>query len=144
LIKGNNLLTRKKFGDIVEANDRYKKFFLKTIEDDDSPFDDGCYVGMIRPYVAPSPQGGDYKVYICTSHVLEKRTYDLDYALCGVKDIIPTWNELNKNYQKNGHPYQVKDNNGCGWSETCKKCYYFNNNKLLHTVAQQMPDKNFP
>lgn len=144
LIKGNNLLTRKKFGDIVEANDQYKKFFLKTIEDDDGAFDNGCYVGMIRPYVAPSPKGGDYKVYICTSHVLNTRTYDVEYALCDIKDIIKTWGEMNINYQQTGHPYQVKGNGGCGWSDICSKCYYYNNNKLLHTVAQPMPDKNFP
>lgn len=144
LIKGNNLLTRKKFGDIVDANDRYKKFFLKSIEDDDTPFDDGCYVGMIRPYVAPSPQGGDYKVYACTSHVLNTRTYDVDYALCGIDEIIPAWNRMNENYRLNGYPYEVRKNGGCGWSSSCSKCYYHNNNKLLHTVAQPMPDKNFP
>src|SRR5260221_6743625 len=44
LIKGNNALVRKRFSDIVEANDQYKKFFLKTIEDNDVPYATACYV----------------------------------------------------------------------------------------------------
>jgi len=144
LIKGNNSLVRKKFGDIVDANDRYKKFFLKTIEDNDGAYDKGCYVGMIRPYVAASPDGNGHNVYICTSHVLNKRTYDTDYSLCKTGDIISKWSEMNESYKVNGYPYEVKNNKGCGWSESCKFCYYANNNKLLHTVAREMKDKNFP
>lgn len=144
LIKGNNSLVRKKFGDIVDTNDKYKKFFLKTIEDNDSPYDSGCYVGMIRPYIAASPDGAGHKVYTCTSHVLQKRTYDVDYALCDTKDIISTWEKMNENYASLGYPYEVKGNKGCGWKESCTYCYYANNNKLLHTVSREMKDKNFP
>lgn len=145
LIKGNNLLVRKSFSDIVEQNDQYKKFFLKTIDDQDDAYDDGCYVGLIRPYVAADPDGGeDHHVYICTSHVLNKRTYDKDYALCKVADIIETWNRLNENFEKTGRPYEVKDSKKCGWNKTCNHCFYKNNNKLLHTVACSLPDKNFP
>lgn len=145
LIKGNNSLVRKKFGDVVDANDKYKKFFLKVIEDDDSPYKSGCYVGMIRPYIAAAPDGSPrYMVYTCTSHVLQARTYDLDYALCDTKSIIETWDLLNEHYKKFGYPYEVRSNGGCAWNKTCSHCYYANNNKLLHTVAREMKDKNFP
>ena len=144
LIKGNNALVRKKFQDVVDKNDTYKKFFIKTIDENDVPFESGCYVGLIRPYVAPSPDGDSYHVYICTSHVLSKRTYDLDYSLCKVENIIETWEKLNKNYKLSGVPYEVKNNKGKCWSSTCDHCFYKFNNKLLHTVANEMPDKNFP
>jgi hypothetical protein len=145
LIKGNNSLVRKKFGDVVDANDKYKKFFLKVIEDDDSPYKNGCYVGMIRPYIAASPDGtSNYRVYICTSHVLQVRTYDTDYALCDTKDILSTWDRLNEQYKQKGYPYEVRCNGGRNWDKTCSHCYYSNNNKLLHTVAREMKDKNFP
>lgn len=146
LVKGNNSLIRKTFGSVVENNDRYKKFFIKTIDDNDDAYDDGCYVGMIRPYVAPAPSKDDsrYMVYTCTSHVLNTRTYDLDYALCESIDVIKAWNQMNKRYAMTGRPYDVKNSSLCGWKDTCKFCYYNNNNKLLHTVATEMPDKNFP
>ena len=144
LIKGNNSLIRKKFGDVVDSNDKYKKFFIKTIEDNDVPYDNGCYVGMIRPYVAASPDGQGHKVYACTSHVLNKRTYDLDWSLCDTKDIISAWGKMNENYATKGYPYEVKNNVGCGWKDSCQHCFYSNNNKLLHTVSREMKDKNFP
>lgn len=144
LIKGNNQKIKEQYKDVLSAIDKHDKIFIKDIGMDDSPFNDGCYVGMIRPYVAPSPKGDDYRVYICTSHVLNKRCYDLDYSLCSVDDIIDTWKTLNRNFSEKGYPYEVKGNNGCGWSDTCKYCYYKFNNKLLHTVANDMPDKNFP
>ena len=79
LIKGNNAVIREKFKSIIDEIDIYKKIFIKDIGFDDSPFDEGCYVGLIRPYVAPNPHGqGKYQVYICTSHVLNKKNYDLD------------------------------------------------------------------
>ena len=144
LIKGNNSLVRKKLSDVIDANDKYKKFFLKTIEDTDSPYNDGCYVGMIRPYVAPSPDGIGYNVYACTSHVLNSRTYDVNYALCKIEDIIPAWAKMNENFREKGYPYEIKGNCGTGWCSTCTYCYYRNNNRILHTVAQKMPDGEFP
>ncbi len=146
LIKGNNEAIRNQYGDIIDAVDKHDKFFIKDIGTNDSPFDDGCYVGMVRPYIAPSPDptSQDYMVYTCTSHVLQKRTYDLDYALCRVEDIIPSWQRMNEQFANTGHPYEVKDNGGQHWCGTCQFCYYKNNNQLLHTVAQEMPDKNFP
>ena len=143
LIRGNNSLVRKTFDQILESNDQYKKFFLKTIDDDDGPFDDGCYVGLVRPYVAASPEGDEYLVYTCSSHVLNKRTYDRSYSLCNIADIKDAWAKMNQRYASGQAPYEVNGNGGCGWDETCKHCYYKFNNKLLHTVANVMPDKNF-
>lgn len=144
LVKGNNALVRKRFQDVVDKNDEYKKFFIKTIDENDVPFDDGCYVGLIRPYVAPRPAGDGYAVYICTSHVLNKRTYDEDYALCSVDDIVPTWEAMNERFKLTGVPYEVRGNGGKGWCGSCEHCFYKFNNKLLFTVANTMPDKNFP
>ena len=145
LIKGNNSSIREQFKSVIDEIDVHGKMFIKDIGDDDSPFNDGCYVGMIRPYIAPQPHGqGAYQVYICTSHVLNKQNYDLDYSLCDVDNIIPTWEKLSKNYAEKGFPYEVKNNGGQDWTDSCKYCYYKFNNKILHTVAQEMPDKNFP
>jgi hypothetical protein len=144
LIKGNNAVIKDQYKDVVEAVDQHGKFFIKDIGLNDSPFNDGCYVGMIRPYIAPSPIGGDYMVYTCTSHVLNSRTYDLDYALCKVEDIVPAWKEMNEKFAQDGYPYEVKGNGGQNWCDTCRFCFYKNNNQLLHTVSQEMPDKNFP
>jgi len=143
LIKGNNVEVREKFKGVIDEIDKQSKFFFKEIGHEDSPFDHGCYVGMIRPYVAPNPQGGDYRVYPCTSYVLNKRTYDLDYSLCSIDDIIPMWEAMNLRFKNTGNPYEIKGNNGTDWCKTCKYCYYKNNNKLLHSVAAEMPDKNF-
>ena len=64
LIKGNNRVVRDQCREVIEALDRNGKMFIKDIGSDDSPFDDGCYVGAIRPYLAPSPDGdGSYHVY---------------------------------------------------------------------------------
>lgn len=143
LIKGNNAEVKEKFKDVIEEIDKFSQFFFKEIGHEDSPFNDGCYVGMIRPYIAPSPLGGDYRVYPCTSYVLNKRTYDLGYSLCSVDDIIPAWDAMNKRFAETGHPYEIKGNGGKDWCKTCKYCYYKNNNKLLHTVVTELPDKNF-
>lgn len=142
LKKGANAKVKRDWKDIIEHIDQYGKIFIKDIDNEDSPFNDGCYVGLIRPYVAPGETG--YKVYICSSHVLNTRTYDEEYALCRVRDIIPTWKALNKHYAENNYPYEVKGNLGCNWATTCKFCFYKPNNKLLHTVANEMPDKDFP
>lgn len=144
LIKGNNQSIKEKYQNIIEELDKYEKFFIKDIGNNDGPFNDGCYIGAIRPYIAPSPHGKDYQIYICTSHVLNKRLYDLDYSLGSINDIKSIWEKMNQNYRENGFPYEIKNNNGKNWCNVCKFCYYKFNNKLLHTVAQEMPDKNFP
>ena len=144
LIKGNNAKIRDQYSDVIHAVDLNDKFFIKDIGEDDGPYAHGCYIGAIRPYIAPHPEGGDYQVYICTSHVLNHRTYDMNYSLGSIENIIEIWDNMNISYSKNGYPYQVKGNCGTDWIDTCKYCYYKFNNKLLHTVAQDMPDACFP
>jgi len=144
LIKGNNAAVRDRFKDVVKSVDKHNKFFIKDIGYDDDAYRNGCYVGLIRPYIAPHPHGGDYQVYICTSHVLNTRTYDLDWSLGSTKDIIEIWDRANDNFKKYDFPYEVKNNKGDAWNESCKYCYYKFNNKLLHTVSNEMSDKNFP
>ena len=51
---------------------------------------------------------------------------------------------MNKSFKDKGYPYEVNGNKGKDWCSSCKFCYYKFNNKLLHTVAHEMPDKNFP
>lgn len=144
LIKGNNASVRDRWKDVIEQIDKLDKFFIKDIGYDDDPYSSGCYIGGIRPYIAPNPHGGDYQVYICTSHVLNKRNYDLDYSLGSIDKIEEIWKRMSQNLKEGKPPYQVKNNNGKDWEQTCKYCYYKFNNKLLHTVINEMPDKNFP
>lgn len=144
LIKGNNQSIKEKWKSIIDEIDKNNKFFIKDISNDDGPFNDGCYIGAIRPYIAPNPHGGNYQVYICTSHVLNKRVYDLDYSLGDISDVKSIWRKMNESYKENGYPYQIKNNCGGNWESSCKFCYYKFNNKILHTVSQEMPDKNFP
>ncbi len=145
LIKGNNASVRDKWKDVINEIDINEKFFIKDIGNDDDPYNNGCYVGAVRPYIAPNPHnGGDYQVYICTSHVLNKRNYDLDYSLGSVDNIKEIWNSMSENLKNNLPIYEVKNNCGKNWKESCKFCYYKFNNKLLHTVINEMPDKNFP
>lgn len=144
LIKGNNQVIKNQYTDVIKELDTHEKFFIKDIGNDDGPYNDGCYIGLIRPYVAPNPHGGDYQVYLCTSHVLNKRNYDLSYSLGSIDNILSIWESANESYKTKGYPYEVKQNQGSNWCSSCKYCYYKFNNKLLHTVAQEMPDKNFP
>jgi hypothetical protein len=144
LIKGNNAVVRDEFKSIIEKIDKNQKFFIKDIGLDDEPFDDGCYIGAIRPYIAPNPNGGDYQVYICTSYVLNDRTYDLDYSLGSIDNIDEIWYKMNQSYREKGYPYEIKGNKASSWCGSCNHCFYKFNNKLLHTVANEMPDKNFP
>lgn len=143
LIKGENARIKDAYKEIIEEVDVYDKFFIKEIGFDDVPFNDGCYVGAVRPYIAPHPDGGDYQVYTCTSYVLNHRTYDMDYSLGSIHEIPSIWERMNKSYQENGYPYELRGNKGDNWDSQCKYCFYKFNNKLLHTVANEMPDKDF-
>jgi hypothetical protein len=145
LIDGHQITIQEQFGDVIAAVNHNEKFFIKEIWDNDKAFDAGCYVGLIRPYIAPHPDGGDYQVYVCTSHVLEHRTYNLDFSIGSIDDIQNIWKTCNMNYAIYGFPYQIRNNEGTGWRKTCENsgCFYNNNNKLLHTVAQEMTDRNF-
>ena len=144
LIKGHNQAIKEHYRPIIDEIDRYGKFFVKDIGENDGAFPHGCYVGAIRPYIAPSPNGdGKYYVYACTSHVLNTRNYDLKYALCNLDDIAEAWMAMNERYRSHGYPYEISGNCGSNWDQTCKFCYYGPNNKLLHTVAKPMPDELF-
>lgn len=132
------------YAPIVAEVDKWGKFFIKDIGEDDVPHDDFCAMGVIRPYVAPAPHGeGEYRVYACTSHVLQERTYNLDYSLCCVSSIIPTWRLMNDHFKRYGYPYAIRGNQGCGWGETCSHCFYANNNRLLDAVAYPSDDDAF-
>lgn len=145
LVEGAQVDAHANFGDAIKEVDRLDKFFIKDIWDNCSAFDEGCYVGLTRPYIAPHPDGGDYQIYMCTSHVLESRTYDLEFSLGSIAEVINIWDTCNKNYAMYGYPYQVRKNKGEKWESTCGTCLYYNNNRLLHTVAQPMhhDDRNF-
>lgn len=143
LIKGNNVTIKEQWQDVINEVDKHGKFFIKDIGNDDGPYEHGCYVGGIRPYIAANPKGGDYQVYICTSHVLNSRTYDLDYSLGKVEDVLKIWGTMSENLRKGLPPYEVKGNGGKNWCGTCNYCYYKFNNKLLHTVVTKLPDGDF-
>jgi len=143
LVENNQPEIKKQWGPMLEAIDVHDKVFIKEIYTNEYAYNDGCYVGLIRPYIAPSPDGGDYQVYACTSHVLEKRIYNLDFSLGSIQDIEKIWNDANIHYAKHGYPYEVRGNKGKDWCTSCGLCYYNNNNRVLHTVAQEMHDKNF-
>ncbi len=144
LIKGNNTVVRENWKEVISELDKLEKFFIKDIGDDDGPFNDGCYVGAIRPYIAPNPNGGDYQIYTCTSHVLNCRNYDLKFSLGSIRDIEKIWNSMSLKLADKKPIYEVNNNCGRNWETTCRFCYYKFNNKLLHTVVSEMPDKNFP
>ena len=146
LNKGSNIQVRDVYRPIIDAIDKAGKIFIKDIYDQDGPYNDGCYVGAIRPYITQSQYGNDPQVYICSSHVLNTKNYDLAYSLGSIDDVIGIWQRMNESYQKYGYPYEVKCNGGNNWESSCKFCYYYNNNKLLHTIANagHMPDRNFP
>jgi hypothetical protein len=59
--------------------------------------------------------------------------------------VLEIWDTCNIQYAKTGVPYNIRGAGSGGWKEACPSCFYFNNNKLLHTVAQQMSedDRNF-
>lgn len=145
LKKGANLRARD-WRPIIENIDPAGKMFLKDIGADDDPHPDFCAVGMVRPYVAPHPDGnGEYHVYTCTSHVLANRTYDLRHSLCRVEYIVPTWERMNQRFQIEGTPYQVDGNGGRGWDKvpTCRACYYSPSNRVLDAVAHPKGDSDF-
>lgn len=143
LVERHQIIAREKFGSVIESLNHYNKFFIKEIWDNDKPFDDGCYVGLVRPYIAPAPEGDDYQVYVCTSHVLEDRTYKKEFSLGSIDNLIDHWNEANRLFRETGYPYEIRNNKGRSWCKACNACFYYNNNKILHTVSQKMPDGNF-
>lgn len=144
LDKKANLDVQEQWKSVIDNIDKYNKFFVKEIYDNNNAYSNGCYVGLIRPYIAPNPKGGDYQVYICTSHVLNCRNYDLEYSLGSIKYVKKIWAEANNRYATGLPPYTIYPGENKTWTQKCKHCYYYNNNKLLHTVASELPDRNFP
>lgn len=126
-----SITIKEDWGDILAKLDKYNKVFIKEINDNFHPFKEGCWVGMIRPYWVWNG------VYICTSHVLKHRGYHDSWKLCDHDQIKEAWDKMNKRFADGQNPYDIDINSKC-WH-----CYYFNNNKLLNTVINEMPDKNF-
>jgi hypothetical protein len=112
---------------------------------DGTPHAGGCYVGLIRPYIAAPADGeGEYQVYACSSHVLARRNYDRSYALCPISEITATWQAMWDRWREKGYPYEVKENEGKNWDQTCGGfCFYGDNNKLLYTITHEHKDANF-
>lgn len=106
------------------------RFFVKEINDNFHAYPGGCWVGMTRPYWTSTG------IYICTSHVLKKRTYLPEYKLCDAADITATWAAMNSRFASGLAPYEIDISH-------CDHCYYANNNRLFATVIHELPDKNF-
>lgn len=107
--------------------------------DEGKVFNEGCYMGAIRPFVAPSPtELGEYLVYSCCCHMLFcGQNYSLDYSLCKVEDILQTWTSFDSNLLTKHYPYQLKGNFGKNWNKTCGFCYLSKSNKFVHEVIQE-------
>lgn len=142
--EGNHTLFYDKYKEVIERNNLSGKLFIKDVMDNDNPFNDGCYLGAIRPYIASHPtEPNNYQIYPCNSFVLGSRGYDMDFSLGSIDKIKEIWERMNRSYNYKNYPYEIKGNKGCGWKDTCKLCFFANNNKLLHTVANEMSDKDF-
>lgn len=127
-LNDDSLTFKDKYGELVASLD--PRFFIKEINDNFHAYPGGCWVGMLRPYWTSTG------VYICTSHVLMKRTYLPEYRLCGAEDIFEAWGKMNERFMSGLAPYEI-DVSKCG------KCFYFNNNQIISTVINRMPDANF-
>ncbi len=58
LVKGNNAVMADRYSDAIQAIDAGDdRYFIKDVGLNDSPFDDGCYIGLVRPYIASDPDG---------------------------------------------------------------------------------------
>lgn len=126
-----SLTIKEDWGDIVQTLDVHKKFFIKEINDSFHAYQGGCWVGMIRPYWVWNG------VYMCTSHVLKHRNYHDTWKLCEGDKIQETWDRMNARFKAGQNPYDIDIQGQC-WH-----CYYFNNNRLLADVINELPDKNF-
>jgi organic radical activating enzyme len=125
-----SLRIKNDWDDIINRHNIDGKMFIKEIEDNFHPYPDGCYVGMVRPYWVSTG------VYICSSHVLKTRTYEPEWKLYDIQDVVAFYSAANARHTEGNPPYHID-------ISKCFHCYYFNNNKLLHTVVSELPDKNF-
>ena len=123
---------------------KYRNLFVQGINADTltEPFNNGCYAGALRPFVASSPcisEGA--MVYACHCHThFSGWKYNRDFALCYINDVIPTWQRMAENFQRSRFPYELRGNVGANWTKTCQFCYYSNNNSLLHQVINEDRD----
>ncbi len=104
--------------------------FLKEVASNDKPFVGGCYVGAFRPYWTYSG------VYICTSHVLATQRYEPQWKLCDIENVREFWYEMSTRV-RGGLPLYDIDTSKC-W-----RCYYHNNNAILHGVFAEVVDEDF-
>jgi len=126
----DSLTINEKWNDIINKYNSNGKIFLKEINDNFYPYPDICYIGLIRPYWTYSG------VYICSSHVLKTRKYENEWKMCNIDNIFEFYNEANQRFKSGFPPYNIDINK-------CYHCYYFNNNKILHSVSSELPDRNF-
>lgn len=124
----DSLTINAKWDDLIDGENN-SKLFIKEIGDNYRAYEH-CYVGMVRPYWVPEG------VFICSSHVLETLNYDQKYKMCDIENVIDFYLEANYIFSCGEKPY-------CIDTSKCFHCYYHNNNKILHTVASELPDKNF-
>lgn len=154
IVKSNHTMVRDKYQKFIKSIDRADKMFIKDVSGgnksprgdgvlEDYPLDSSCLIGGFRPYIASNKNGTSHNVYICNSFVMEDRTYSDDFSLCDVKNVIPTWKKLQENYNKNGYPYEVRGNRGCGWLDTCYYCFFRPANEILEQVTVPLTDRNF-
>jgi hypothetical protein len=126
-----SMTIKQQWGGVVAALDKHSKWFIKEIGDNFHPYLEGCWVGGIRPYWVHDG------IYICTSHVLKHRTYHPTWKLCGHANITATWQEMSRRMADGKPPYNIDI------ASECWHCYYANNNKLLASVINELPDKDF-
>lgn len=105
------------------------KLFIKEIGENYHAYCN-CYVGLIRPYW--TPEG----IFICSSHVLETQKVENGFKLYDIDQVVSFYEEANTKFSSGELPYKIN-------TDKCYHCYYFNNNKILHTVATELPDRNF-
>lgn len=126
---GDDALTINDKWDSIISKISNDKLFIKEIGDNYHPHTN-CYVGLIRPYW--TPEG----VFICSSHVLSTQKVEDRFKLCDIGNVLDFYKTANTKFSNGELPYQINTND-------CYHCYYFNNNKIIHTVATELPDRNF-
>ena len=129
-LNDDSLTINEKWDTIIDKYNQNGKLFIKEINDNFYPYPTACYVGMVRPYWNSSG------VYICSSYVLATRNYEPEWKLCEIENIKEFYKEANGKFKAGWMPYDIN-------ISKCYHCYYYNNNKLLHTVATELPDRNF-
>jgi radical SAM protein with 4Fe4S-binding SPASM domain len=120
---------KKKWGKVIESLG--EKFFIKEIGDNYKPYKNFCGVGMVRPYCTE-----DGYIYPCSSYVLKEQQYDSRYAIGRLDNVKLTYQWANELQKNTNMPYGIDP-------KRCYHCFYANNNKLLHTIVEELPDEDF-